>query len=197
MITATNAKQAIRTWAQGYHAVEEWALDFQSRVDLLLIPVGGSASVMETNRTDSGDYMGFWERCGLVGVEVKVSRSDFLRGLKEGQFTRYAEALAGLYVAVPHGYAKPREIPEGLGVLTLVERGGMVVCACRRHPRFNQVRPDGETAWRLLFRLREEMIAEMRRNRERQIRWESDVRRKYGQKVAREVARALLRGGVE
>lgn len=197
MITSATAKAAICRWADGYHALEEWALDFQSRVDLLLIPVGPSASVMECNRTSCNEYMSFWERCGLVGVEVKVSRPDFLRGLKEGQFTRYAEALRGLYVAFPRGVARVKELPENVGILTLVEKPSGISCVCLRHPSFNQLQPDAETAWRVVFRMREEWAKERRRLEEQKVRWSQQVEKRHGRKVAQAVVRLMLAGGVE
>lgn len=102
-----------------------------------------------------------WRQAKLVGVEVKVSRSDFNAGLKKGQYERYGDNLAGLYVATPAGLIKTAELPKGVGHLVVRERHSNrdsgrtfrpheYVATCRRHPTFTDHQPPPEMFWKII-----------------------------------------------
>jgi hypothetical protein len=67
---------------------------------------------------------------GLIGIEIKASRSDWLRELRKGPEKRAAlEAVCGeLFVVAWVGVVKPEELPEGWGLL---ERRGSVLSTVR------------------------------------------------------------------
>lgn len=167
------ALNAIERWAYGYHLFRETgAIDTSFRLDGLLVPTGPDAYCMG----QVGEA--FFDRPRLVGVEVKASRSDFLRGLNGGQFEKYDDALAGLYIATFDDVCKASEIPPGVGHLKIFQKqaGHRVEwrCACRRHPALSDTRPSAETAWRLLFKIQES---------HREKLWEMDLQ--YRQKLDR------------
>lgn len=150
---------AVERWADGYRIIRETGIvNVGGRIDALLIPFNKDAHCMKDTTK------AFFDRPRLLGVEVKVSRSDFHRGLREGQFDRYAAALSGLYVAAPHGIIKTAEIPDGVGHLVI--RGEK--CVCKRHPNYRDVDVDRDVPWRLLFHLYTE---EAKRRREQ---WQRD-----------------------
>ena len=90
----------------------------------------------------------------MVGLEVKVSRSDFLKGLRSGQFERYHKQLAGLYVVTTDKVCKTAEVPKFAGHLFVARRPGLgTVCLCRRHPQWHTVPESPTNMWRLIFAL--------------------------------------------
>lgn len=65
-------------------------------------------------------YVGFTSASGriLVGHEVKVSRSDWLRELaKTGKADTWADACHVWYIVAPPGVVKVDELPDGWGLL--------------------------------------------------------------------------------
>lgn len=56
-------------------------------------------------------------------VEVKVSRPDFLRGVRENQLERYQEYCHRLFVAAPRGLIHKDELPEAVGLLQVGKTG--------------------------------------------------------------------------
>jgi hypothetical protein len=91
----------------------------------------------------------FWERPGFVGIEIKASRADFRRGLKERQLETYADMFSGVYLFTVPGVAKKAELPEGIGWLVFNPETGQV--RCNRHPRFVRRDEDAVELWRVLF----------------------------------------------
>jgi hypothetical protein len=72
--------------------------------------------------------VGTWEsQAGRsIAIEVKISRGDFMRELREPRKRAPWEKLAGeCYFATPAGLVKPDELPEGWGLLEL--RGSKMV----------------------------------------------------------------------
>lgn len=194
-VTAAAVLGAVEAWATGMVLLREIGGLVEGRLDGLLVPVSPLAEVMSARR---GDLAGYFGRAGLVGVEVKVSRSDFMKGKAEGQYERYLRSmeLAGLYLAVPEGMVRPSEVPEGLGLLVVAKRRGGVrgreegstrslACVCRRHPAWRKAEFSQETLWRILFRMREE---EQKRERDLWRRHEERVellKKKMGSLVGR------------
>ncbi|MCE5277174.1 MAG: hypothetical protein ABFD92_16725 [Planctomycetaceae bacterium] len=148
---------AIERWAEGYWLVRETGIvDVEGRLDGLLVPTSGEAHCMK----HQGGW--FWDRIRLVGVECKCSRPDFLRGLREGQFQRYAASLSGLYIATSVGVCSPSEIPPGTGHLEYRNTTGGPRCVCRRHPVYQDRCWTADVPWRLLFDLRQKQIHDLR-----------------------------------
>lgn len=115
------------------------------RVDALLVPV----TPWEAPWTKKiGGWA--WAAARLVGVEVKMTRSDFKQGLNKGQFDRYAAELGGLYLATPAGLVKSAEVPANFGHLVVSGHAGNWVAACRRHPEFKDVQATPEMLWKVL-----------------------------------------------
>lgn len=94
------------------------------------------------NSTHRFDALAFnvWPSRGMirVGLEVKVSRSDFARELanhdKRAAIERHCHEV---YFAVAKGVCEPREVPEPWGLL--VEHGDTLKCAVK--PKFRDVGP--------------------------------------------------------
>lgn len=163
---------AVEAWAR--HAGAPWWMlretaagaDRGGRLDAVLVPLSIKCDIFSLRHypKSSGQRLHWTDRLGLVGVEVKASRADFLRGLEAGQLERYAGELSGLYLATGPD-VKTSEVPDGIGHLVLFDplpargpdRGARVArgpghrCVCKRRPRY-QVRPlSNEQAWRLVF----------------------------------------------
>jgi len=161
---------AIEKWADGYMVLREIGLVKKGRLDAVLVPMNFEASVARTYKT-----VNYFQRLGLVGVELKLSRSDFTRGLKSGQFKRYQGELAGLYVATMKGVCKTKELPAGIGHLVvdwlpsakrrvLARDSGrpLMRCVCRRHPKWSAVQMTQEQMWRILHRVNSAMNNEVK-----------------------------------
>ena len=151
-LTASQVLDAVELWAYGFRLVRETGICVEPgfRVDGLLVPVNREAPGL----FGRGRGIPWWDRPAIYGVEVKVSRSDFLRGLREGQFDRYGTRLGGLYLAAPYGIVRPYEVPKHVGYLTVRTTGSAAVCF--RHPEFRRSDLDQETMWRLIWRFHDE-----------------------------------------
>jgi PAS domain-containing protein len=117
-------------------------------------------------------YVGFTSASGriLVGHEVKVSRSDWLRELaKVGKADTWADACHAWYIVAPPGVVKLDELPDGWGLLEpsprLRTRLAVVVKARVRH----DLTPPWDAVRSLLARsdtLRAEAMREFRQHAE-------------------------------
>ena len=63
-----------------------------------------------------------WTNMTIVGYEVKVSRSDFLRDEK---WPSYLPMCNQLYFAIAPGVCTPEEIPDVCGLVQLTPKGGL------------------------------------------------------------------------
>ncbi len=150
---------AVEQWASGCYLLRETAAIREGRIDGLLVPTHWDALCPT----------------GFLGIEVKVHRSDFLRGLNSGQFTRYTEQTNGLYLATVKGVCKSAEVPPGVGHLIATRRAGYgLVCVCRRHPVIQNRQFDEKMVWRVIFDLFDqfrrqdrERVEQLRQERER------------------------------
>lgn len=150
------------------------------RIDAIVVPTGrGFPSIKQQTG------LHFWERYGLVSVEVKVKRPDFLKGLREDQYDRYAKTLTGLYIAAPRSVCTTSEIPAPIGHLVISRRRDYgTVAVCRRHPKWNesaQIEP--ELLWRVVLR-----IADEYRRKAEEDRYE---RRFFNERFGNEIGRRL------
>lgn len=140
---------------------EEAVIKSNGRLDGLLVPISADADSMVRL---TKEY--FWNRVRLIGVEVKINRSDFMRGMKSGQFERYDAALGGLYVATPLGVCKSSELPKGVGHLVVTTKRRTAV-ACMRRPELRTATYDPDVPWRLLFycakQMRNQQVEESRK----------------------------------
>lgn len=158
--TASEILDAVETWAG-----EDWTLLRETsaltaggtpwanglRMDGVLIPLSWEAP----------SYKRCTFRQGIVAVEVKVTREDFLAGVRRNQFAQYADFCSGVYLAAPADIVRVSEVPDGVGFLQIVNASrGLsrsfsesvsIRAVCRRHPRF-QPRPlTPEQCWRVLW----------------------------------------------
>lgn len=156
-----------------------------SRVDLLLVPVASGAHCM--SRT--GDF--FTDRPAVVGIEVKTNRADFLRGLREEQFTRYAAYMHGLYVLTYKDVCKTAEVPPGVGHLVAYyrDRGRGLAITCRRHPKYNSLELSSNVMWRLLWAVREHERAA----RQKEHSFRSDYKQRMGRMIGGRIMTLIQR----
>lgn len=142
---------AVEQWAEWFELLRETGALRCGRLDGVLVPDSWNA------RTPPG----------LIGVEVKLSRSDFLCGLKKEQYTRYESHVNALYVATPRGICKTSEIPTSCGHLVCTERHGYgLVCVCKRKPKWRDAEIDHETLWRVIWDLFDQKNRNVRKMRE-------------------------------
>lgn len=140
---------AVERWAGGdYGIVRETSIANQDngRLDALLFPTCYRTSAFRKAKSNFG----------IIGIEVKVTRSDFTRGLRIGQYERYRDdpGINGLYLAVPQGLCKPSELPSGVGLLVVRSKGlrpSQYVASCRRHPTLSDNETPSAVLWRLLL----------------------------------------------
>jgi hypothetical protein len=156
----------LEEWAEGYWMIRESGIATpKMRLDALLVPVSQDAHCMKKIRGK------FWKRPRLVGMEIKLSRNDFQRGLKKDQFAKYDSMVTGLYIVVPEGgsVCKMSEVPARFGFIEVNNHGhrGGWTLRCRRHPHY--VDPDFsiEIPWRLMFQVREEMDLAIRNTKDK------------------------------
>jgi len=163
---AKNILDLIERWAvgKGWWTVRETGIvECPGRVDALLVPRNMDAAPMKVTRNKNGEREWFWNRPRLAAVEIKVRRADFLRGLKTGQYDRYRGSVTGLFIATPRGICKRSEIPTGIGHLQLLTvPGGEDRIVCARKPDWREVVFPENIAWRLLFKLCELHVAQVR-----------------------------------
>jgi hypothetical protein len=195
--TAKEMLAAVEVWAQpDYWMMRETSACAPQggRLDGLLIPVSITAPAMKSR----GFRSGYWtERAVPVGIEIKASRSDFLRGLSEGQFDRYRASVPNLFVCTGRD-VKTAEIPAGLGHLIHHLPPGERVpmdggkwsrrtthpeprVVCRRQPKFCAHELGADTMWRIVMYCADQMRDQ---RREQQIK-ENRLFDKLGDRVAR------------
>ena len=63
-----------------------------------------------------------WTNFAIIGYEVKVARSDFLRDEK---WRAYLPMCNQLYFAVAPGVCDPSEVPECCGLVTVTQSGNL------------------------------------------------------------------------
>lgn len=63
-----------------------------------------------------------WTNYGIIGYEIKVSRSDFLRDEK---WRAYLPMCNQLYFAVAPGVCEVSEVPDNCGLVILTSKGGV------------------------------------------------------------------------
>lgn len=172
----------LEPWAEGYWMIRESGIATpKMRLDALLVPVSQDAHCMKKIRGP------FWKRPRLVGMEIKLSRNDFQRGLKKDQFAKYDSMVTGFYIVVPEGdnVCKMSEVPARFGFIEINNRGhrGGWTLRCRRHPHY--VDPDLpiEIAWRLMFQVRDEMNLAAKNARDRYLQRYEDLKNEVDRTV--------------
>ncbi len=180
--SADAALDAVELWARDRMAVllrETGQVVADRRLDGLLIPAGFGAQVP----------------IGLTGIEVKVHRGDFLRGLNGGQYDAYIQGLNALYIATPRGEVKTSEIPLKFGHLVVGNRQGLdhPVCVCRRRAPWHDFTPDQKTLWQILFGYLNQVALEKQAEHEKLYR----LRRNIGEIGAKKIRHILSGVGSE
>jgi len=176
---------AVQTWAAGCLFEPEIEVFDRAtstpvgRVDALFIPVRPELTP--------------WHRGGwcwaqkLVAIEVKVSRADFSKGLKEGQFDRYLSAVNGVIVATPKGLIKTSELPRHIGHVSVFANGRYQrVAVCHRLPTLSNEQPSPLLMWKLFNVVHQQYAI---RERELQQRVDAGCQR-AGERLARAIFEA-------
>jgi hypothetical protein len=145
---ARRVLDAVERWAVDCFLLRETCVLRDGRLDGLLIPVSWTSPM----------------KCGLYAVEVKISRSDFLRGLNGKQFDRYLAMTNGLYVATYPGVCKTTELPHGVGHLIVNQQAKVAVC--RRKATRRTLPMDEGILWRILYDAFDQQRKQLRRERE-------------------------------
>lgn len=121
-ISAEDVRRALRShfdpqewWLIEEVAIGEWGRRYIDALALRLI---------RGRSYDQTSYTAVW------AIEIKVSRPDFLKEIKDPTKRRPAEALANVFVfAAPLGMIDPDELPDGCGLLEIDNRGKVQVTA--------------------------------------------------------------------
>lgn len=182
------------------------------RLDGLLVPTNIHCDVFSRDgglgETKPGEpWAKAWtDRLGLIGLEVKASRADFQRGLREGQFERYLPALAGLYV-VTGREVKSEEVPRPCGHLVVYEPPGEqkalawggtraiptgMRCVRKRRAEYKPPTMSTDLMWRVMWDVLEQAREERRAEQQRL----NDTMKRVGDLAARRVF-SLLSSEVE
>lgn len=77
-----------------------------------------------TRRVDAIAINRSWAHWTVTIYEVKVSRQDFMRDVKVGEYADYCHEL---YIVAPDGVLDPRELPQGVGWMRVTNTGGRLV----------------------------------------------------------------------
>ena len=141
-----------------------------------------------------------------IAYEIKVSRADFARELKDRSKRRPAELLANeCYFVTPAGLVKPDEVPEGWGLVAQT-KGGL---RKTKHAKYREADVTSElfvaslarrsadhekSEWPAVFwaRAGEEISEEQLRNlvKEKSVEYRSEVRQKERDRVYKTLATA-------
>lgn len=157
---ANRVLDSVEIWADKYWLTRETECFVKGRIDGLLIPTAFDAHCVKSIQ---GHYA---SSVRVLGVEVKVSRSDFQNGMKNGQYDRYNDCLGGLYIATPTDVCKTAEIPKHIGHLQIDRRPTPWRCICKRHPEYRDAQFTPEQIWQLFFRFVMHQNDELREQRE-------------------------------
>lgn len=106
MTTASDIRTALR----GVFPTPEWLLGFEVR----------NGAGFDANRSIDAQAINTWPSRGLevVAVEIKVSRSDFQREMKDPSKVEEGAAYADrIALATPKGLIAPEELPKGWGLI--------------------------------------------------------------------------------
>lgn len=128
------------------HSPPEWAFFEELRCSM---PVGRYWRA----RTVDAWAMNCWRsrKYLRVAYEVKVSRSDFKKELKDSRKRDLALwASNELYLAVPWGLVEPSEVPEEMGLVYVQEVGQAVAGKTRVHVVKRAPRRATEPGWPLM-----------------------------------------------
>ena len=74
----------------------------------------GATQSREHRRIDGWAMLRTWSPPTIIGYECKVSRSDWLRDQKFGDYRRMCHLL---YVVAEKGIVEPSELPDGVGLM--------------------------------------------------------------------------------
>ena len=191
LLSAPRILDTVESWADGALLFREIGLVPNGRIDGVLVPVRYGKWIQSTV-SRCPERAPFFQRLGLVALEVKISRADFLRGMKEGQFERYAEHFAGLYVVTTLNVCKTSEIPKGIGHLIVSRNSGGNLIACKRHPKWNSdARLTEDQMWRLIWRIFDIADQEKRERLQKQNRFDDRIGRMIAELVIGPVRKSM------
>lgn len=102
-----------------------------------------------------------------VAVEVKVSRADWLRELRDpAKRAPFEAASSEIWVAAPGGVVKVSELPEGMGLLQVVGKPPHRKLRRAAQAVFRADRLPDEAMWHMILRSAREQIEACRRQYE-------------------------------
>lgn len=186
-VTADIVKAAVESWAfqMNFKSLNEVGI-VDGILDCVLFPLSISCPMF----VGMGHVGNHWtDRCALAGVEVKVSKSDFMKGLKEGQFERYDKTLAGLYIAGPTDAFLKSDVPEKFGVLhvkhSIIKSDTVLVC--RRHPTWKATSLTNDQMWRLLWAMNQQLGEEKTKHKKEY----DDLKAKFSERAGRILTKAV------
>lgn len=154
-MNANAVLNAVDSWCGSDHLEREIGIiDNGMRLDGVIVPASWESAIYKKAK-----------RFGLVGIEVKVTRSDFLAGLRRGQFEAYKKdkSIMGLILAVPRGIVKKSEVPDGVGLITVRQKASIErwrfehSACCLRMPKFKSKVDDSAALWRIVMRMNESL----------------------------------------
>jgi hypothetical protein len=150
----------------------------------------GPTHSTEHRRLDAWSMDRSWAHPYVVGYEIKVARSDFLRDQK---WRDYLVMCNALYFVTPAGLVDPAEVPEGVGLMCASKSGGKLFIKRRAAYRDVEI---PESVWRYILMSRAKITRDrfdygQTDGRATALAWLEDRKADYtlGQKVAAKIAR--------
>jgi DNA repair MmcB-like protein len=149
----------------------------------------GPTHSTEHRRLDAWSMDRSWAHPYVVGYEIKVSRSDFLRDQK---WRDYLSMCNSLYFVTPAGLVDPAEIPEGVGLMCASKSGGKLFI--KRRAAYRNV-VIAENVWRYILMCRTKITRDRTdyapSGRQAALDWLDEKKADYhlGQKVSARIAR--------
>jgi hypothetical protein len=174
--SARTALDAVEKWAESCYLLRETESLRCGRLDGILVPTAWDANI----------------KPGLTGIEVKISRADFLRGLKSGQFERYEEKVNAMFIVTTQGICKTAEVPVCCGHLIVGNRPTYgPTCVCRRKARRKQTDIPQDVLWRVLYDLFDQQERLHRKEIERLMKSVLRVSESIGDRVHAAVSKII------
>ncbi len=129
-----NSGQIVHLLRERYPAKDGWAC-FAELSDGTGFQKRGSADFVAVSTWPSKGYR-------AIGFEIKVSRGDFLRELKQPEKRKHLEEVcAECWFVAPAGLLKTEEIPDGWGLLEVLNGAEEDKLRAKAQPRQREPKP--------------------------------------------------------
>ena len=176
-LTASSIREALR----GVFPSPEWLLGFEVR----------NGAGFDANRSIDAQAINTWPSRGMeiVAIEIKVSRSDFQREMKDPSKAESGAAYADrIALATPKGLVAPEELPKGWGLIE-VNGDGKGRWKVKATPKDAKT-PDRALLVTMMRAISGDIEAEIkRRNRVESDRMASEFQKRVEREVARRTNR--------